>query len=227
MVSLEGKIPPFRITRAELFGLANQIQQRLISLSTPVESISITLGDFSEDCNNISELETFLKDYALPKVVKEARLTIRAEISIDINMTEDYAHFYVNNASDTSEARSFADIILTFFKNHGAPRLFNKLNEAFLEGLLIPLSLILVIAVIASFFNGTVFPYRGFFVFGAICLATFWAYIRWSDSTPDTPSMSFFHSIIWIEQPKTNVQWAFISTILVGVLISYLSGLLI
>ena len=76
MVSLEGNIPPFRMTREELFNLVVQIQKKLDAISSPIKNIDIELGNYSEDCKSISELDSFMKDVYLPKVVENASLAI-------------------------------------------------------------------------------------------------------------------------------------------------------
>ena len=206
--------------------LVAQIQQKLVLLSSPIESIRVSLGNFTEECNNVSELEAFLKDIFLPKVVKEATLTIRANITIFLNLGDSYASYNVENARDTSQARSFEDIILTLFKKHRVSRLASPFSEIFVALSSLMAFLFTMSPLVQSVIQGKLLPYRGFYVFGAICILTLWAYVMWSHYTPDTPSMSFFHSIIWIEQPKTSAKWVFVSTILIGLLVSFLSNLL-
>jgi hypothetical protein len=228
MVSLEGNIPPFRITRGELFDIIVQIQRKLNSLSSPIDHIKITLGNFTEECKTIEELDTFLKDVFLPKVAKDSQVVISSKIiDLHFRFSGETGKYSIYNARDTSEARSFEDLILTFFKKHRVSRVANLfLGEMLILMMSFFACFSLLQPVIQSFYFGRFLAYRGLYIFSAICLIALIAYIIWSNFTPDTPSFSFYHSLIWIEQPKTNAKWALVSTILVGIVIGYLSSFL-
>jgi hypothetical protein len=227
MVTLDGKIPPFRITRNELLELVTQIERKIETESDRIRYFDVALGNFSQTCKDIDELRDFLKDIYLPKVVKEGSLYIFGEkISIGFFFGESRASYRIIDAENTSQARSFEDLISTLFRKHRASIIFDQ-NTMLLMFSPIVLALFLTVYPIAhSVFVGSTLQYRGVYLFGAICTVVFLSYLIWSSYTSDTPSFSFFHSIIWIEEPKTNVTWALISSILVGVLISFIFQLI-
>jgi hypothetical protein len=227
LVSLEGNIPPFRITRGELFDIIVQIQRKLNSLSSPVDYFKITLGNFTEKCQTIEAVDTFLKDVFLPKVAKNSEVIIDSKI-IDVHFlfSGEYGKFSIYNARDTGEARSFEDLILTFFKKHSVSRLANLFGEMLVGFTSFFACILLLKSVVQSFYFGQFLAFRELYIFSSICLIALLAYIFWTTYTSDTPSFSFYHSLVWVEQPKTNAKWALVFTILVGVLIGYLSSLL-
>ena len=227
MVSLEGNIPPFRMTEGELFNVVVQINKKLDALSSPLKYIDISLGNYSETCGNISELDSFMNDVYLPKVVKNADLVIYSEtLHFQFIFAGEYAKYYIRDAKDTSEARSFEDLILTAFKKHTVSRISNLFGEMLLVSASFLACFFILIPVVKSFYFGEFLAFREFYIFSAICLIAFVIYAIWTNYTPDTPSFSFYHSLIWIEQPKTNTKWALVLTILVGIAASYLTTLL-
>ena len=135
-----------------------------------------------------------------------------------------YARYHIVGAKDTGEARSFEDIIQTFFGKHSALRLCGIFGETIaMEGSFVA---IICCSFCCNNFLRTssglsrVLHFRGYlsnYLFG---------YIAWTHYTPDTPSLSFYRSLIWSEEPKSNAKWALIFTILMGVFIAYLTTLL-
>lgn len=185
--------------------MVNQLEQELADLSIPIERITVTLEDFSQECKNVAEFGDFLKDLFLPKVVKDGSIYIYANTILNLIFGGNYSKYYIRNAKDTSQARSLGDMILTFFKKHRVSLIFNSMTPWLLSSPLVIGLAATVLPIVLSIYRGTVLPFRGVFVFGAICIVILIAYIIWSQYTTETPSASFFHCIIWLEKSKSNI----------------------
>lgn len=225
MVTLDGKIGPFRIDREDLIELVTALEQKLVILSSSIREISITVENFKENCNNVDEFKTFLHDMFLPKVAKEVTIWIWARPSVYLSFSDSSARYSINDAKNTGEARSFEDIILTFFKKHRVSRIFTSSTPYILSSPLLIGTILLFAMIIRSFTSGSYLQYRGVLLFGCICIVTFSLYAIWSSTTKETPPASFFHSILYIEQPKSNIPWAFVSSIVGGLLVSIIWSL--
>lgn len=221
MVRVEGKLHPLRITKEDLVKLVTQLDEKLPIPSMPsnvavITEIDITIGRYSETCNGIDQLAVFLSDIRLPKVTCEFSLQIsKLRYRVHIFFFSSTATYTVDGAKDVAEARSIEDIVIQFQKRHGAPRILGGVSGFGVGiGLVILFELALGLSVRGGWSAST---QRVLFVTD-LCLIASLAYIVWSYFTDEPPPSSFHHAILYMEkEPKNNIFWVLVSTILVAV----------
>jgi hypothetical protein len=124
--------------------------------------------------------------------------------SINLRLSSESASYEIEDAKDTSEARSIEDLIQQFFKKHRVSRLLSPWVPMLLITPLIIGPLVLFTLVWRTYLEGLILPYRPLYLFGVISLIIFGMYIIWSSRTEEPPEFSFIHSIIYFEKPKSH-----------------------
>lgn len=222
MVSLNGKIQPFRINKEELIELISQI----IDGVEDIETYTIEIERFSEGSSIFDEIIDFLNSIYIPKVIKDFTLWIHARPTIYLSLNSISSTYSIIDAEDMNQARSIEDVIMTFFRKYGSSRLFSP-EVGYLIGSLLFLITLIEIALLGEvFFGNEQLKYIPIHLLIGICSITFILYIVWSSLiTSDTPSFSFNSGIIYLEQPKTNIVWFLAITIIIEIAIGILLSL--
>lgn len=215
MVSIDGSLRPFRMNIRDFIELMTQLGQKLEWL----KELEVTAERFSEKCKNIDEMATFLKDIHIPKVVKNFRLLTYSEPVIHFSFDNNSASYWIRDAADMDQARSIEDLIVAFFKKRSASRVFSPFVAVIL-GLLLVMLAFSEFGEVAKHLRGDPIEYLPLQLFMSICSITFLLYIVWSSYTDETPSFSFFHSLIYVQEPRSNAVWILVSSILIEILIA-------
>ena len=214
---------PFRITKEEFIELVGQLDERLSdpSHADAEKDIYVQVDQFSEDCQTVEQLNVFLRDIRLPKVVRGFSLTMWvSNYQLHLTCCHAWADYSIRGAKDAAEARSIEDVLVQFRNRHGVSRLMSA-GWGFLLGM------VGFVVIYFDFTLGFVMRPEGrvFEFLIGLCGVASLAYIVWSYYTRNNPSLSFRHSLLYMDkEPGNSALWILISTVVIGIVVAVLSS---
>lgn len=178
--------------------LLNQITARM----TVVKEIHLDIERFSVEKSTIQDVEQFLRDMRLPSVVTSMGIGIYGTPTINMLFEEEYASYDIRRASDMDEARQIEDQITSFFEKHKTFR-FASFFPALAIGVILGAIGSFEILFYAKYLMlQRTLPYSSLHLFVGLVCFTFIVYMLWSSLTPETPSFSFVHSIMFMKEKQ-------------------------
>jgi hypothetical protein len=225
VVKITGSIRPFRILRTDLVQLATSLHEKMMTLTSanPVSAFDIKLERFSTKCNSIVELERFLADVHLPRVIHSMDFWIwENEYCVNIDCDFAGADYVVDGAKDISEAKSIEELIIEFRRKHKASPILS-LWPGYLICTIAGLGFLILSVRIPMSSS----PVYHVFLVGAICTLSLLGYFVWASFTNETPPLSFRHFLLYMDsEPKNNVFWVLVSGILTAIVATLLTSFL-
>lgn len=238
MVDKWGNLRPFRITAKDFVDLAVQLDDLLPKVKEGTSRFHIRLDTTSDYCKDMDDLNKLLMAVS-SKVVREFALTVwglvspKAEpqdfryLSVSVSGSSDDAHYAVRNATSLKEANGVADRLIGFRGRHAASIFLDPFVGSLLVIALLFVAFVAGVIAWSCLFQscGGLFPaslwqtFRPVDILCVVCSVAVAAYIVWSYFTKDPPSLSFRHSILYMDkEPKNSVLWGVLWAMIVGVL---------
>lgn len=209
MVSIKGDLKPFRITGEDMINLLTQLTDKVTS-----KRIELEVGRFSSTSSTIQGIKKFLRDVRLPSVASDVSVLIYGKPQVYIFFDKGYASYIISGASNIDEARQTEDLVVSFFEKHKTFRFLSMFPALAIGCILFFIAGLELGFYIDHLTSGRILSYPFLHFFVGLACSTFLVYMLWSVLTRETPSFSFVHAVMLIEEKKSSVLWALLSTII-------------
>lgn len=220
VLSIRGKLPPFRVGIKDFLEFIRDLK----SSCEDVSRINVEISQYSFESSDFTDIENFLYDIHIPKVITELRITIFGKPSFGFTFQKDKATYFIWNATSMGQVVTLKDKIEAFFDQSKASK--------YLEYPLVIYSVFSMIGAIESIIGlvGSIkrtvqYPYAHLFAgFLALALSV---YCLLSQILDKPESFSFVYSLLYIkEQPKGKIWHFVVGSIFLDIIVSILLGII-
>jgi hypothetical protein len=238
MVDKWGKLSPFRITGSQFVDLATQLDNSLpkFEAQRPYDyRFQVTFDNLLKYCTNLDDLKASLTEVGR-KVIREFHLIVfcpppsgadpRYLEHVDIQCGPGGARYAIGNAPSAKDADALERAITGFRDRHST----NTLSRPW-AGYLVCWALFMMllfdtlcVSFCWSFRCPSLVPtdfwegYRPLHIVLWVSGISIIGYVIWSYFAKDSPSGSFRHAILYVDQePRSNVFWILVSSILIAI----------
>ena len=148
-------------------------------------------------------------------------------MSVSVAGSSDGANYVIRNATSLKEANGMADAVVGFRDRHGRSVFLIPFVGSLLVLALLTIVFIAGVAAWGCLFQscGGLFPasfwpaFRPVDILCVVCSLAVVAYVAWSYFTKNPPSLSFRHSILYMdEEPKNSALFGVLWALIVGLL---------